>query len=404
MKTPIEAIKEVASIEDVVSPYVGNLRQAGINKKKCLCPLHHEKTPSFVIDTKRNTFCCFGCGAKGSVVDFIMQKERVSIQESIKKLSRMYGLALLKKNKDEYKRLLPYYRQAQEASAFFTSQFYKSPNGIKAYVSKDRGIDSKELIEKWGIGICGQSMEKQWKEIGLRNKAGNPLLQNRIIFTIKDEYGRVVGFSGRTIYKNWKQKNIGKYVNTPSTDIYNKSEVLYGLYEAQSIKGNMPYFLVEGQTDVIAMQKIGLKAVAPCGTSFTQQQALLLQKYTDEVIILYDADVFEDNAKLKNIVRAIEYLLIVGATVQVVKLESGDPFDNIKAVNYSKKDFLSKIDVIDNYFEIIKKTEGENLWLEKSCKIISKVPNSIKKSELINELALLSKVPHYHLFEKISKL
>lgn len=332
----INQILQSSNIVDIIGEYV-DLKRAG-SSFKGLCPFHNEKTPSFTVDEKKQLFHCFGCGAGGDVVSFIMQKEGLSYPESLKFLADKAGISIdytedpgvNKKNKELY-----------DLNKDIMMFFYKNlltDRKAQSYL-KSRGLSSK-IVNTFMLGYARDSWddlysyirsrkysEKDLEEIGLIKKSskGNyyDKYRDRIIFPIINHFGKVIGFGGRAV-----SGQMPKYLNSPESSIFKKRYNLYGLniYKRQKRK---ELILVEGYMDVIALNNHGLDiAVASLGTALTIDQAKLMKRYSDDIYICYD----QDNAGIKATEKAIEIFHEIGVNPSVIVLEDGnDPDDFIKA-------------------------------------------------------------------------
>lgn len=335
----VERVKEKADIVDVISTHV-TLLPAGKNMKGN-CPFHNEKTPSFFVSPERQTFYCFGCGVKGDVISFVEQYENLDFLGSLKMLAERYGVELTNQRdgkKDDGARI---YDVLEKATVFFENE-YKSHKEARDYV-RDRGM-SDESVAHWRIGFAPDSWRTLYEHLsrmsytdeeiqraGLirRTEKGDrviDLFRNRIMFPIRDTSGRVIAFSGRTLSK---EDGVPKYVNSPETELFKKSRVLFGLYEGrQTIRKTGYSILVEGQMDVLACHGAGLKnAVASSGTAFTMEQALLLKRMSPKLIILFDSDKAGKQAALKT----THITLGAGIETKIALLPEGkDPADVVK--------------------------------------------------------------------------
>jgi DNA primase len=299
----IESVKAL-SIKDVTALYV-DLKNVGSNFKG-LCPLHSEKTPSFTISILHNNYKCFGCGEGGDAIDLVRKIERCDFTEAVRIISDKFAIDYVEVETDEYKRLKVY------------------SNAIETVYKGNK--PSQEQI-------------KLLHEINLCNKYGF-LLKNRKLFAIKDENGLYRGLSGRRLNDNDKSP---KYINSPQSEIYNKSQLLYNLYEAkQEIRKQNQCFLCEGFTDVDTLKNSGvLNVVANCGTAFTSEQANLIKRYCDVVVIFFDGD----KAGLTATYKALDIALKVGLQVQAIFLQDNeDPKDYLTSGKHLKD--LKPIDLL----------------------------------------------------------
>lgn len=349
----INQIKENSDIVDIISEYV-DLKKAG-SSFKGLCPFHNEKTPSFTVDSKKQLFHCFGCGAGGDVVSFIMQKEGLSYPDSLKYLAQKAGINLVF---NESPGMSEKRKRLYEINKDIMMYFYKNLLTNKApqdYLLK-RGLRSN-IVNTFMLGFAKDSWddllnfarsndikEEDLLELGLiaKSKNGNfyDKYRNRLIFPIIDTYGRIIGFGGRAI-----DNTMPKYLNSPESEVFKKRYNLYGLniFKKQSKRD---LILVEGYMDVIALNNNGIDiAVASLGTAFTVDQAKLAKRYADNIYICYDSDA----AGIKATKRAIEIFKEAEIGVNIIELGQGlDPDEYVK--KYGKEAFEKKIDeALDEY-------------------------------------------------------
>lgn len=332
----IAQVREAADIVDFVSQ-VTPLKSAGKNFKG-LCPFHREKTPSFNVDRSRGFFYCFGCGTGGDVFKFVMLTERFNFPEAVEFVAGRLGITLPRKttskkrdsDREELLELL------EEASAAFHQALEWVPNPADEYLEK-REI-SKEVRAKYGFGYAPDAWDYLLTRLGrkynadrleaaglvLPRKTGSghyDRFRNRLMIPIHNESGNVIGFGGRTL-----DGSDPKYLNSPESEVFNKSTLLYNLHRAkQSIRRLDRAILVEGYFDCIALDANGVQgAVASMGTSLTPGQASLIARYTKRVIVCYDGDDAGRNATLK----AAPVLLSAGLNVEVFNVGAGDDPDS----------------------------------------------------------------------------
>ena len=349
----IEEVRMKNDIVDVISQYVKLTRKG--SSYFGLCPFHNEKTPSFSVTPSKQMYYCFGCGAGGNVYNFIMEYENYSFGEALSHLADRAGVELPK---------IEYSREAREkaeqranlleinklAAQYFYYQLRRE-GGKTAYgYLTGRGL-SEETIRKFGLGYSDKYSDDLYKylkgkgysdellrESGLFNvderRGMYDKFWNRVIFPIMDVNNRVIGFGGRVMGDGKP-----KYLNSPETKIFDKSRNLYGLNFARTSREK--YMLIcEGYVDVIAMHQAGFtNAVASLGTAFTSQHAMLLKRYTDQVVLTYDSD----GAGVKAALRAIPILKEVGMSIKVLNMKPyKDPDEFIK--NLGKEEFQKRID------------------------------------------------------------
>lgn len=369
-ETTIEEVKQKSDIVDIVSSYV-SLNKRSAQNLFGLCPFHQEKTPSFSVSTNKQIYYCFGCQKGGDVIHFIMDIEHLSYPEAIRFLAEKAGVEIVddQDNDERYQiakehRARLYALNIEAARYFYLSLQDKSAFEVRTYM-KDRGIKST-AAKSFGIGFAPDRWqglydhlikknysEEEIADSGLfkKNKQGRwyDLFRNRLIFPIIDVMGRIVAFGGRVI-----DDSMPKYLNSPETKIYTKGQHLYSLNLAKKSKAKR-LIIVEGYMDCLALHQAGFtEAVASLGTALTEQQAALLRKYREEVILSYDMDQAGRLATLKN----IDVLESKSVQTYVLKLDDGvkDPDDYLK--NHSASDFqylLGKsIKGIDYKFEHVR--------------------------------------------------
>jgi len=365
MYYPDELVEEIRlknDIVDVISGYV-RLQKKGSNHWG-LCPFHNEKSPSFAVSEPKQMYHCFGCGESGNVYTFLMKYENYSFPEAVKALADRAGVPLPEVDNEEVRRKAG--RRARllevnkEAAKFFYYRL-RSPHGAigKQYLEKRKLSD--ETMHKFGLGYAGKNgaelvrylqskgfEDELIKEAGLANfsERGGLLSQfwNRVMFPIQDINHRVIGFGGRVMGDGEP-----KYLNSPETPIFDKRRNLYGLNFARTARsGNL--IICEGYMDVIAMHQAGFtQAVASLGTAFTAEQAALMHRYTENVLLAYDSD----GAGVKAALRGIGILREAGITGKVINMKPyKDPDEFIK--NLGREAFQERIDNAENsfFFEI----------------------------------------------------
>lgn len=390
----VNKILDSAQIVDVVSDFV-SLKRRGANFIAC-CPFHNEKTPSFYVSPAKGIYKCFGCGKSGTAVGFIMEHEGMTYVEALKYLARKYGIEV-KEKEDSPEEIAA--RQRHESLLLvmdFTEQFFKdslkTPEGrsIGYAYFRSRGLEDA-TIEKYGLGwsprsgraLTDEALSKGYKEefltaTGVCIKRNDGSLKDkfydRVMFPIHSVSGRVIAFGGRTLRSDYKTANIGKYVNSPETEIYDKSRSLYGIYFAKSeISRQDKCYLVEGYLDVLSMHQLGItNVVASSGTSLTVPQIRLIKKFTDNVTIMYDGDAAGIHAAL----RGIGLVLKEGMNVRVVLIPDGDDPDS-----YSRKHNLEEV-------QAFLKDNEQDFIAYKTDLLLSQAGNDpLKRAELINDIA-----------------
>ncbi len=359
----VEEIRARNDIVDVVSGYV-RLQKKGGNYWAC-CPFHNENTPSFSVSRNKQMYHCFGCGVSGNVYTFVMKYENYTFPEAVRALAERAGVQLPEPEYSEEQRQRESRRARllevnKEAAKFFYFQL-RSPRGAVGYQYLQKRELTEETMHRFGLGYAGkngaelvQYLRQKGFEDDLIREAGLASLSerygltsqfwNRVMYPIQDGSGRVIGFGGRVMGEGEP-----KYLNSPETPVFDKRRNLYGLNFAKNArKGNI--ILCEGYMDVIAMHQAGFsQAVASLGTAFTSEQANLLRRYTDNVLLAYDSD----GAGVKAALRGIGILREAGLTGKVINMKPyKDPDEFMKALG--KEAFQERIDQAENsfFFEI----------------------------------------------------
>lgn len=336
-KEAIEDLKSRIDIVDVIGRQV-QLKRAGANYKG-LCPFHNEKTPSFIVSPQKQIFTCFGgCGASGDVVSFVMRYYNLEFNEAVEKLAKEYGIDIVKsqrRNDDREK----YYEINREAARFFYRNMTEGPNRGYSYMRR-RGIEDR-TIKKFGLGYAPDRWdslygyfkekgtdEKLLLELGLLSQKDGRYFdkfRDRVIFPIINTAGKVIGFGGRAL----DDKAMPKYLNSPENRVFQKKNNLYALNSTKQDIGKAgTAIIVEGYMDAISLYQNGVRNVAASlGTALTDNQAKLINRYTKNVVLSYDADAAGQKAAL----RGIEVLRNEGCKVKVLHVTDGkDPDEYIK--------------------------------------------------------------------------
>ncbi|MEZ5021511.1 MAG: DNA primase [Bacteroidales bacterium] len=386
----IERIFDAAQITDVVSEFV-SLKRRGVNLLG-LCPFHNEKTPSFTVSPAKGIFKCFGCGKGGNSVNFIMEHEHLSYPEALRWLAKKYHIEieekevtpeeLAKQNERESMLVVTQYAARQ-----FTENLFHGHEGMALGLSyfRERGF-ADAVLRKFEVGYCNEKRDDFTKKAiaaGYKNEylvmSGLTIdregylfdrFAGRIMFPIHSLSGQVLGFGGRIIKSDPKA---AKYVNTPETEIYHKSRIVYGIFQArQAIIKEDRCFLVEGYTDVLSMHESGVEnVVASSGTALTQEQIRLIKRFTPNITMLYDGD----PAGIKASLRGTDMVLEEGMNVRIVVLPDGEDPDS-----YSKK-------VSDEEFKKYLK-ENETDFIRFKTKILLDEAQSdpVRRANLVREV------------------
>ena len=348
----VDLILDTAKIEEVVGDYV-TLKRRGASFVAC-CPFHNEKTPSFYVTPSKGIYKCFGCGKAGTAVGFVMEQEHCDYPEALRYLARKYHIEI---REEEETPEVTEARQRKEslllateyANKFFVDQL-STPEGRAVGYSyfKSRGLEDstiKNFSLGWapsgGNALMNAAQAAGYKqeyllEAGLIAQKDDGTLvdkfRERVMFPIYSVSGRVIAFSGRTL----RADNPAKYVNSPDTPLYTKSDILYGLYQAKAeMSRQNRCIVVEGNLDMVMMHQLGItNVVAPCGTSFTTQQMHLIHKFTENLTVMFDGDSAGIHAALK----VIDDVLREGLNMKVVLLPEGEDPDS-----FSRKHTLLQV-------------------------------------------------------------
>ncbi len=390
-KETVDKILDAIQIEEVVGDFVP-LRKRGTNFTAC-CPFHNEKTPSFYVSPSKGVFKCFGCGKAGSAVSFVMEHENISYVEALKYIARKYHIEVVEKEETAEEIAA---RQKSEsllivtdfAKKFFAQQL-KTGEGQNLGLGyfKFRKLEDS-TIEKFGLGWAPSGKNTFSKaardagykeefliETGLSVKRDDGSLVDRfferVMFPIHSASGRVIAFGGRTLSG---EKTIAKYINSPESEIYKKSQTLYGISFAKNeIARQNKCLLVEGYLDVLSMHQLGVtNTVASSGTSLTVEQVRLIKKFTENVTIIYDGD----PAGIHAAIRGVDIVLREGLNVKIVLLPQGDDPDS-----FAQKYTLAQV---TDYIE----THEQDFIAFKADLLLDEAGNDpLKRANLINDIA-----------------
>ena len=423
----VDQILDTARIEEVIGDFV-TLRRRGASLVAC-CPFHNEKTPSFYVTPSKGIYKCFGCGKAGSAVGFVMEHEHCSYSEALKYIARKYHIEV-KETEESAEDIVA--RQKREslllvsefAQKFFVSQL-QTPEGKNLAMAyyRSRGLE-EQTIARFGLGwapsgrtalrdaaLAAGYKEEYLLDAGLcvRKEDGTVLdkFHARITFPIHSVSGRVTGFSCRTLRTD---DNIPKYINSPDTEIYDKSRSLYGIYLAKGDISRLDKcYLVEGNVDVVSMHQLGItNLVASCGTALTVEQVRLIKKFTSNITIMYDGDKAGIHAALKG----IDLVLREGLDVKVVLFPDGDDPDS-----FSRKHTLAEVqefiagaeqDFVSFKTDLLLEGAGTdplrraNL-INDVADTISLIPDAVKRSVYVDVVARKFGIGEDVLFERITR-
>ncbi len=424
----IERIIDTAEITDVVQDFI-TLKKRGVNYIG-LCPFHNEKTPSFTVSPSKGIFKCFGCGKGGNAVNFVMEHEHISWKEALKYLARKYGIEIIEKEtsdedkekQDERESMLLVTGFAQK---FYTSNLNNSDEGLAvgmAYM-KERGF-RRPVIDKFQVGYSPAGWDALTKEAvkngykteylektGLTIRKGDSLFDRfngRIIFPIHSLSGKVLAFGARTLKQD---KNTAKYLNSPESEIYHKSRLLYGLFFARhSVVRNDKCYLVEGYTDVLSLHQAGIEnVVASSGTALTGDQIRLIKRFTKNITVLFDGD----EAGLKASLRGIDLILEEGMNVKILTFPQGEDPDSfakktnsqqlIEYINTNELDFvLFKTRLLSE--EAKSDPVKKSMMISDIVRSVAKIPDRITRMVYIKECAVILQIEEKVLYRESDEI
>lgn len=386
-----QRILDAAKIEEVVGDFV-TLRRRGVNLIG-LCPFHNEKTPSFTVSPAKNICKCFGCGKGGTPVNFIMQHEHLSYPDALRYLAKKYNIEIVEKELTAEEMQARTKRESmmalnEFAGRYFVDQLWKTEEGQSVGLAyfRERGF-SDAILQKFQLGyslnqyhaLADEAIKSGFSstilsDVGLatRSDKGGMVdrFRGRVMFPVHSLSGRIVAFGGRVLVQTDKS---AKYVNSPESEIYHKSNELYGIYFAkESIVQRDAVYLVEGYTDVLSMHEAGIQnVVASSGTSLTQGQIRMIHRFTSNITVLYDGDA----AGIKASIRGIDLLLEEGMNVKVVLLPDGDDPDSF-AKKHNANEFI----------DYIKRNQVDFIQFKSGLLLADAGNDPIKKSQLINDI------------------
>ena len=396
-----------------------------------LCPFHNEKTPSFHVSVSKGIFKCFGCGKGGDSLRFIMDHEKASYPEALRYLAAKYSIEIAEVENTPEEQAINDRRESLYivsgfASRFFQQQMFETEEGKSIGLSyfKERGFRD-DIIKKFELGYSPdvwdalstaavsegyniQFLEETGLAIRKENEKFYDRFRGRVMFPIHSFTGRVIGFGGRTLKTD---KAVPKYVNSPESDIYHKSNVLYGLsFAKKAIRDLDNCYLVEGYADVLSVHQAGIEnVVASSGTSLTVEQIRLIKRFTENITILYDGD----EAGIKASLRGLDMILEEGLNVKIVLFPDGDDPDSFVQkfgsaafkthVEESKKDFIlfkTSILLKDAGKDPIKRAG----IIREVVESIAKIPDGIKASVFVRECSSLLQIEERVLISELNKI
>ncbi len=423
----IAKIFDSADIVEVIGDFI-QLKKSGSNFKG-LSPFANEKTPSFMVSPGKRIFKDFSSGKGGNVVSFLMEHEHLSYPEALKWLANKYNIEIEETQESEEQIAAKHQKEGLYLAHQFANEFFKKSlkdtnegKSVGLSYLKKRGYNLN-TIDKFEIGYSPEDYNALENEVKNSNYSLEPFkksglikegekgtydfFRGRIIFPIHNITGRIIGFGGRTLRTD---KKVAKYFNSPESDIYNKSNVLYGLFQSKSeiIKSDS-CLLVEGYTDVVSLHHNGVKnAVASSGTSLTDGQIRLIKRFTNNVVILYDSDPAGINASF----RGVDMLLKAGLSVKVVLFPEGEDPDSYSH-QLSTEDFKSYLNEQQTDFisfkanHLLEKTKNDPINISKTINdiitSISIIPDAVSRSVYIKKTAQIFEMDEQLLITEIQK-
>ena len=394
----IQQILQAANVVDVVGDFV-SLKKRGANMIAC-CPFHNEKTPSFSVSSTKQIYKCFGCGKGGDSVRFLMDLEGLSYPEALKWLAKKYSIEILEKEYTDEELLAQNERESlfivtEFAQKYFEEQLNTDEGRSLGYsYFKERGYN-ETIIEKFGLGYSLDGWDSFTKHalskgytLSILEKAGLTIIKEgkdpidrfrgRVIFPINNVAGKPIAFGARILKVNPKSP---KYLNSPETDIYHKSRIVYGIYTAKTaIRQEDNCYLVEGYTDVVSLNQAGIEnVVASSGTSLTKDQIRLIRRFSNNITVLYDGDAAGINASL----RGTDLILEEDMNVKVVVFPDGEDPDS----------YVQKVGT-DEFSKYIKETQKDFIRFKTEVSLEKVGNDPIAKAGLITELVeTIIKIP-----------
>jgi DNA primase len=423
----IAEIKNRIDIEEVVADFV-SLKRKGQNLWAC-CPFHNEKTPSFSVSPVKGFYKCFGCGRGGDSIDFVMELEKLNYLEALKYLAKKYGIEIKEEelSDDELKEQSEresLYIVLNFAKEYFVQSLNNSPEGKSIGLSyfKERDI-ADSILQKFELGYTFDKWDgllTAAKDAGhsleLLEKAGLIIpkddryydrFRGRVVFPVHNVTGRVVAFGARALKKDDKPK----YINSPETPVYHKSQILYGLYEAkQAVRQQENCYLVEGYTDVTRLHQIGIEnVVASSGTSLTVEQVQLVGRFSKQLTVLFDGD----SAGLQASLRGIDIILANGLDVKVVMFPEGhdpDSYAQELGANEFKLFLENEAEDFIHFRLNLMAEEAGNDPLKKAAAIkdvvgsIAQIPDQVKRTVYLKEASSILQMEERVLIGEMNKV
>lgn len=426
-KKSIQEVLDAVRVEDVVGEFVG-LKRRGVNMIG-LCPFHGEKSPSFNVSPQRNIFKCFGCGKGGDAVTFLREHENMSFEDAIRWLAQKYNIKIEEielTQEDIQERLAQesLYLVNDYAVSFFAQQMNDTDIGksVALQYFKARGF-LQETIERFSLGWAPEASdafvknalstgykEEQLKKAKLMTESGRDFFRARVMFPIQNLTGKVVAFAGRTLSND---KSSPKYINSPESELYIKSKILYGAFQAKrAIQSEDECIIVEGYADVISLFQAGIEnVVAPCGTALVEEHARIIKRLTrsGNVLFLFDGDKAGINAATKN----LKNVLPQDLNVKIAILPNGEDPDSYVRANGAEalRQFIKDNGQDFIYFKIAlqqKEIERDPIQkvklLRELIELIAMIPDQIKRSIYVRECATKLDISEQSIIGELNKI
>jgi len=421
----IEEIKNKIDIADLIQEYI-QLKPAGTNNYKANCPFHNEKTPSFMVSKDKQIWHCFGCGEGGDIFGFIMRMEGMEFPEALRVLAKKAGVKLQYQDPAISNQKTKLLDICKAAAAFYHKILLDHPKAqfVRDYLVK-RQVKN-ETVDTWKLGYAPEAwdtlnkylVERGFKEediflagLTLKKDRGvgyNDRFRHRLMFPINDIHGNVIGFGGRWLGE--EKENVGKYINSPQTLIYNKSYVVYGLDKArQEIKKQKLAVVVEGYMDCLSSHQAGvINVVASSGTALTPEQVKMLKRYTNNLAFAFDQDIAGDAA----VKRGIEVAWQAEMNTKIIHLpEAKDPDELIQKNAAAWPEAIKKAQSIMEYYFAttlknadLQKVEDKKEIAKTLLNIIAKLADPIEQTHYLQKLASILKVEERILRDKLKQL
>lgn len=418
----IQELLARADIVELISSYMP-LKKTGANYSG-LCPFHSEKTPSFTVSAKKQFYHCFGCGVHGDAINFISSYQKLDFIEALEVLASRYGMVVPRDNQQErnYQDIKDINYMLKLASVYYSKELRKPVAANCVNYLKLRGVSGlsaknfilgyaapgwSNLYNHLGVDFKSKALLKKAGLVLEGNKGFYDRFRDRLVFPIRDPKGRVIGFGGRVL-----DDSMPKYLNSPQTEVFNKSEVLYGLYEALSSKAEFKQaIIVEGYMDVIALNELGVHgALATLGTALTEQHLQKLFKYDVEVIFCFDSDraghaaatkAMETTLPLLKEARQIRFMFLPEGQDpdSFIRDKGRDAFYDLLGRSYHLSDFL--FHTIMQQLPNGKNIEYKAKFVQIAKRLFSMIPEGIFREMMVDKLSSILKIKRYHLTKEL---